>query len=1223
MIPVKPEHVTWTDAQWRAIFEKGSDILVAAAAGSGKTAVLVERLIQKVLDTDQPTDIDELLVVTFTNASAAEMKHRVGEALEKALAADPESRHLRKQLTLINKASISTLHSFCLEVIRKYYYLIDIDPGFRIADDTEAELLKDEVVEEILEHEYGIPDNHAFIELVEAVTNDRSDDALHQMIRKLHTFSRSHADPDTWLDGIVSLHETEHVQIDDHPLANYVLFHVQLEAEGAIELINLALDTARKPGGPYPRAVNFEDDLRQLNEVRHAAGWKEAEAAVSSFSMGRLKPCKGDDFDEELVEQAKKWRDQAKKMINDLKDGFFVRSPEQLLEDMNQMTGRLSTLVELVRTFEKAFKAAKEERGLVDFNDLEHFCLEILRDPDTGEPSQAAYHYRNQFKEVLVDEYQDTNMVQETILQLVKSGGEKDGNLFMVGDVKQSIYRFRLAEPNLFLGKYRTFQQAGSGQKIDLAKNFRSRPEVLDGVNFIFRQIMGEMVGEIDYDKDAELIPGAPYPTDLTVPVRFAVIDQADEDAPQEEMPEEVMDERELERSTLEARYMIKEIRSMIDGGRQIYDVKKKLYRPLEYRDIVILTRSMTWTPDMMDEFRQAGIPLYADLSTGYFDATEVAIMVSLLKVIDNPIQDIPLASVLRSPIVRCTEEELAKIRKADPKGSFWNALQAYMSSGDEDTELKEKCSWFLISLRNWRALARTGAVSELVWQLFRDTQFYDFVGGLPGGKQRQANLRALYDRSRQYESTSFRGLFRFLRFVERMRERGDDLGAARALSEQEDVVRLMTIHKSKGLEFPVVFISGMARQFNEMDLRGSYLLDKDFGLALSYVDIENRISSTTLPQMAFKEKKRLENLAEEMRVLYVAMTRAKEELILIATVPDAEKLKEKWSLAGSYKSWLLPDFTRKGARSYADWIGPALARHPHAIHSVQSGLIEDPSVWEMHQHHKQLFTEEQKKEESAAEWLTHVRNHEPVPGQSEHHEDIQHRLKWHYPYEEAAMVKSKQSVSSIKRQHETLDETGADSIVKPSKKLYGRPAFLQQEKMTAAEKGTVMHTVMQQVPLQHTPEREEIESLVASLVVREILTEEQAETVRLNHVASFFQSPLGRRMINANQVRREVPFTYAAAPAEAGIQLNVDDPVLIQGIADCLFEDDQGLVLLDYKTDYVDRADPDVNAKLAERYRLQLSLYRQALEKSLNRKIDEVYLYFFNADLTIKVEEN
>ncbi|TFD99258.1 helicase-exonuclease AddAB subunit AddA [Jeotgalibacillus salarius] len=1220
MIPVKPENVTWTDEQWRAIFEKGSDILVAAAAGSGKTAVLVERLIQKVLDAE--TDIDQLLVVTFTNASAAEMKHRVGEALEKALTENPDSRHLRKQLTLINKASISTLHSFCLEVIRKYYYLIDIDPGFRIADATEAELLKDEVIEEILEHEYGIPDNHSFTELVEAVTNDRSDDALHQMIRKLHTFSRSHADPGHWLDGIVDLHRTDGLQIDDHPLANYVLFHVQLETEGAIELIQLALDAARKPGGPSLRAENFDDDIRQLNIIRNAAGWKEVEAALSAFSMGRLKPCKGEEFDEALAEQAKKWRDQAKKMVNDLKDHFFIRSPEQLLDDMNQMTGRLSTLIELVRIFEKEFKSAKEERGLVDFNDLEHFCLEILRDPGTNGPSQAAYHYRNQFKEVLVDEYQDTNMVQETILQLVKSGNEKDGNLFMVGDVKQSIYRFRLAEPNLFLGKYRTFQQPGSGQKIDLAKNFRSRPEVLNGVNFIFRQIMGEMVGEIDYDKDAELIPGAPYPEDITVPVKLAVIDQADEDAPQEEMPEEVMDERELERSTLEARYMIKEIRGMIDNGRQIYDVKKKLYRPLEYRDIVILTRSMTWTPDIMDEFRQAGIPLYADLSTGYFDATEVAIMVSLLKVIDNPIQDIPLASVLRSPIVRCTEEELAKIREADPKGTFWDALQVYMSAEDADSSLKEKCSWFLVSLRKWRAQARTGAVSELVWQLFRDTQFYDFTGGLPGGKQRQANLRALYDRARQYESTSFRGLFRFLRFVERMRDRGDDLGAARALSEQEDVVRMMTIHKSKGLEFPIVFISGMARQFNEMDLRGSYLLDKDFGLAVPYVDIENRISSTTLPQMAFKEKKRLENLAEEMRVLYVAMTRAKEELILIGTVPDAEKLKAKWTLSGSHDSWLLPEYTRKGAKKYLDWIGPALARHKHAIHSVPSGLFEDASVWNMEVYHKQLFTTEQKKEETAAEWLSHVKNHETVPGKSDQYEDLMERLNWIYPHEAASMIKSKQSVSSIKRQHETFDETAADTLVKPSKKLYERPAFLQQEKMTAAEKGTIMHTVMQQVPLQKIPDQKDIEALVAKLIVREILTEEQAETVNVSHVTAFFQSPLGKRLLSASQVRREVPFTYATSPQKTGISQHVEDHVLIQGIADCVFEDAEGLVLLDYKTDYVDRTQPDAETILAERYRLQLSLYKKALEESLNRKIDEVYLYFFNADLTIKLEE-
>ncbi|WP_227395793.1 helicase-exonuclease AddAB subunit AddA [Jeotgalibacillus aurantiacus] len=1224
MIPVKPAEATWTDDQWKAIWEKDRDILVAAAAGSGKTAVLVERLIQKVLNPDDPADIDQLLVVTFTNASAAEMKHRVGEALEKALAENPESRRLRRQMSLLNKASISTLHSFCLDVIRKYYYLIDIDPGFRIADDTEAELLKDEVIEELLEREYGIPENDSFYELVEAVTNDRSDDALHQLIRRLHTFSRSHANPDEWLDRIIELHQTDGMDIDDHPLAGYILFHVQLEIEGAIQLIEMALQSSREPGGPAPRAVNYDDDLRQLMMLKSASGWAETETALQAISFTRLKPCKGDDYNEDLVEQAKKWRDQAKKMIDALKDSFFSRAPDRLLQDMNKMTGQLSTLIELVKEFEHGFREAKEERGLVDFNDLEHFCLDILREPGTNDPSQAAIHYRNQFKEVLVDEYQDTNMVQETILQLVKTGTEKNGNLFMVGDVKQSIYRFRLAEPNLFLGKYRSFQQPDSGLKIDLSMNFRSRPEVLDGVNFIFRQIMGEMVGEIDYDQDAELVNGAPYPKEQTTPVKLALIDQADPDVP-EETAEEVMDERELERSVLEARYMIREIRQMIDENRQVYDVKQKRYRPLAYRDIVILTRSMTWTPDIMDEFRQAGIPLYANLSTGYFDATEVAIMMSLLKVIDNPMQDIPLASVLRSPVMRCTEEQLATIRTFASSGTFWDALQAFYHQGGraKDEGLHDKLGRFLENLKKWRSIARMGSVSALVWQLFRDTQFYDFVGGLPGGKQRQANLRALYDRARQYESTSFRGLFRFLRFIERMRDRGNDLGTARAISEQEDVVRLMTIHSSKGLEFPVVFISGMARQFNEMDLRGRFFLDKEFGLAMPYVNTTARLSYDTLPQMAFKEKKRLENLAEEMRILYVAMTRAKEELILIGTVADAEKAFEKWSASGNHADWLLPDYTRKGARSYLDWVGAALVRHQD-FHEVQSDrVLPDSSKWKVNRILKEELQQNEKKDEQASADLEHVQKHEPLHVDSSYKEEVLNRLTWHYAYENASVTRSKQSVSDIKRQNEVRDEYSVDQVVKKDrKKLYDRPAFMQEEKMTAAERGTVMHAVMQQIPLTQKPDRESVQTLLSELVLKEILTEEQAKSVRINQLLGFFDSPLGKRLLSAKSVSREVPFTIAASPEEAGLKGKVNDHIIIQGIADCLFEDEQGLVLLDYKTDFTDRSNPLEEEKLAARYRVQVDLYKKALEKSLNRNINESYLYFFHSEMVIKMEE-
>ena len=602
----------------------------------------------------------------------------------------------------------------------------------------------------------------------------------------------------------------------------------------------------------------------------------------------------------------------------------------------------IETLTQLVQAFSDRFTEMKEEKGLVDFADLEHYCLDILLDPFAKKegimaPSEAAIAYQQQFKEVLVDEYQDVNMVQEAIVQLVTKEGESTGNLFMVGDVKQSIYRFRLAEPNLFLSKYNRFTNDGeeSGLKIDLARNFRSRKEVLDGTNYLFKQIMGVNVGEIEYNEAAELVKGASYPEEEPFPIELLLVDleKEERDEHEEDNSDEdqaIFDANELEQSQLEARVMAKKIKSMITERVPIFNPKTGTSRPVIYRDIVILLRSMTWAPQIMEEFKQQGIPVYANLSTGYFQATEINIMMSLLKVIDNPYQDIPLASVLRSPIVDLNEEELATIRIHNRKGKFFDAVLSFsrQKPSGESERIYDKVKPFLNRLEEWRSMARQGSLSALIWQLYRDTHFYDFAGGLPGGKQRQANLRALYDRARQYEATSFRGLFRFLRFIERMQERGDDLGAARALGEQEDVVRVMTIHSSKGLEFPVVFVAGLGRNFNMMDLRKSYLLDKEFGFAAKYVNVDKRITYPSLPQLAFKRKKKMEMLAEEMRVLYVALTRAKEKLYLLASVKSLQKKLDKWSHTLDHKEWLLSDYERAAANSYLDWVGPSLVRH-------------------------------------------------------------------------------------------------------------------------------------------------------------------------------------------------------------------------------------------------------------------------------------------------------
>jgi ATP-dependent helicase/nuclease subunit A len=1252
-IPSKPENATWTDDQWTAIMANNKDILVAAAAGSGKTAVLVERIIQKILSKDQPINVDELLVVTFTSASAAEMRHRIGEALEKAINQDPESRHLRKQLSLLNKASISTLHSFCMEVIRKYYYLIDLDPGFRIADETEAQLLRDEVMDELFEEEYGKVDNEAFFNLVDSFTSDRSDLALQEIVRNIYDFAGANPLPDLYLQSIVDMYDVTSIEkIEDLPFLQSLLFDIELQLEGAREMIDRAMDLTKIPGGPAPRAENFIDDLKGIDTLITAKkdSWNTLYQAMQTWSFSKAKMVKGDEYVKELTEKAQKLRDKAKKKIQGIKDELFSRKPEGFLRDMEEMLPLIETLVNLVKAFSIRFEKVKREKGLVDYSDLEHYCLEILSDEKRtiGEfiPSEAANSYRELFKEVFVDEYQDTNMVQETILKLVSKEDEKNGNLFMVGDVKQSIYRFRLAEPNLFLDKYHRFTKDGeqSGLRIDLARNFRSRKEVLDGTNFLFKQIMGVKVGEIEYDEAAELKSGALYPEEKPYPVELMLIDQKIENGEEPENQEEgselgEMDPTELEKSQLEARVMASKIKELIADGTGVYNTKTNSTRPLMYRDVVILLRSMTWAPQIMEEFKQQGIPIYANLSTGYFQATEVSIVLSLLHVIDNPLQDIPLASVLRSPIVGASEEELAKIRINHKKGNFWDAVSSFCKKKPSENEeaIYEKLRPFYEQLKSWRSMARQGSLSELIWQLYRDTHFYDFVGGLPGGKQRQANLRALYDRARQYEETSFRGLFRFLRFIERMIERGNDLGAARALGEQEDVVRLMTIHSSKGLEFPVVFVAGLSRNFNMMDIRKPYLLDKEYGFAAKYVNAEKRISYPSLPQIAFKRKKKIEMLAEEMRVLYVALTRAKEKLYLIGTLKDVDKQIDQWNGVSTNTEWLLKDYERAAATSFLDWIGPSLIRHRDFTslgESNTSGLpISEeinlhPSAWKI----VKMSAEDIKNQEISQlqeedQFLRIVQETKEVPVQSTYSEEIHSRLSWKYSFKDASNHRSKQSVSEIKRQREISDEYSGKDLVKSLKKtILNRPRFMQEKSLSPAERGTALHLVMQHVDFLKPINEDSIKEQLKWMVDRELLTMDQVLVIDPGLIVQFFQSPLGERILNARMVKREVPFTLALPAIEVYTDWQDDDEsIFIQGVIDCIFEDENGLVLIDFKSDGItDRYKggfEQAKPILENRYKVQVDLYTKAIEKIWKRKVSERFLFFFDGAHVLKLE--
>ncbi|WP_339254941.1 helicase-exonuclease AddAB subunit AddA [Sporosarcina sp. FSL W8-0480] len=1235
-IPVKPADVTFTDAQWKAIWATGKDILVSAAAGSGKTKVLITRMIEKVLSTTNPIDVDELLVVTFTNAAAAEMRHRMAEALEEAIAVNPDSIHLRRQLNLLNKAQISTLHSFCLNVVKQYAYLLDIDPGFRIADSTEAALLRDDTIGDVLEDAYNAENPEAMYRLADSFTSDRNDQSIETLIDKLYDYSRVHPSPERWLRMIPMQYEIgEDITIDELDFVGPLKTAIRHTLEEAIALTEDMKRIALMPEGPEPLVATADADLQWIREAKRRieeGTWEETYSFFGSLTWVKAGTIRKNTCDEELAKRAKAIRDSVKKIINSLKESYFARTPARLLDEIRLMAPAMHTLVGLVIDFGERYGQVKLDRGLVDFSDLEHFALQILAKEVDGElvPSDIATDYLNRFAEVLVDEYQDVNLLQEAIIQLVKRGSEADGNLFMVGDVKQSIYRFRLAEPGLFLGKYGRFtsNDGENGLKIDLNANFRSRKEVLDATNFIFSQVMGKRVGEVDYDDAAALKYGARYPEKETAAALTLLYEDEEEIDAEIDNEATELTGQSLKSSQVEARYMIKRIKDLMASGAEVTDAFTEKRRPLEYRDIVILMRSMSWSGEIAEEFKLAGIPIYAELSRGYFDAIEVMIMLNTLRVIDNPYQDIPLASVLRAPFVGMTENELSQVRLAAKNKPFYEALKLFMATGGAGIApaTQEKLQRFFLMFEDWRNQARRGSLSDLIWQVFSDTHYYEMVGAMPNGKQRQANLRALHDRAIDYEKTSFRGLFRFLRFIDRMQKRGDDLGAARFVSDTEDVVRIMTIHSSKGLEFPYVFIAGAGRQFNKMDFNEPYLFDQHFGLAVKAIDPDLRITYTSLPFLAMKEKKELEMRAEEMRVLYVAMTRAKEHLEIIASVKDIERRIGKWQDAQLLESGaMLPEYTRSRANGYLDWIGPAIARHSDfEKFGVMYGgsLTPDSSKWEISAYPVSSFVDTEADSEETAETEGLI----PMDEASEGYwsAEVKRRFDYVYPYMASVSKRSKQTVSELKRvslleREDEFDDFFAfrdDEVSTPY--LHTRPSFMQSRALSGAEIGTAMHTIMQHIDMTKSHSLQEIERFITELTARQLLTEDEAKAVDVKKVFRFFESPIFTRLSQSDRILREVPFTYAFDGKDG-------DHQILQGIADCLFKEEDGWVLLDYKTDRIRGLftnEVDLVDEMQKRYGIQLSLYKKAVESIAKIQIKEMVLYLFDGERIMQIQE-
>lgn len=1209
----------WTEDQRQAILDRDKDLLVAAAAGSGKTAVLVERIIQLMLL--DKVNIDQMLIVTFTQAAAGEMRQRISAALLAQLeeSAPNNDAHLeiflRDQLNLLNRASISTLHAFCLEVVKRHFHVINIDPRFRIGDDTETTIMKTEIMEELFEEEYE-QQSPGFLKLVEMFGGGKDDTPLQKLILRTYEFIQSKPEPLVWLQARVGDFNIEAENFSNCPWVQSVKSHLQIELRGAQAIFAEALELTQRPGGPSTYEKALQSDLEQVAQLQATLdedifSFYEQLTCLQHQRLART----DQDTDPGLRDHTKELRDQGKKVLKDIQTHILFQTPDQFRQDLNELYPSMTCLYELVQLFHKNYRLQKADKGIADFNDLEHFALEILAD------QEVAAEYRHQYAYIFVDEYQDSNLVQETILKRIK----RPNNLFLVGDVKQSIYRFRLADPTLFLEKYGTWCDPARQQerRIDLSRNFRSRPTIIAGVNDIFRQIMSPELGEIDYNEEVYLYPGISVPDDGVEELpgselELILIDKENDLARPDEDNADKLEEGASD-VEIEARLAAAKIMGL--QGQIFYDSKQAGYRPLEYRDIVVLMRATRQQADIYYEtLMAAGIPVYADVDRGYFQTAEINIFINLLRIIDNKRQDIPLLSVMRSPMGGFSADDLINIRVGSKATSFYEAVEQYTIAHED--ALQQRLQAFLSRLQTWKEDARYTAMDEFIWRLMLETGYFYYVGAMPGGKQRQANLRILLDRAKQYQSISLKGLFHFIKFVEKLQAGRGDMGMAKILGENENVVRIMSIHKSKGLEFPAVIVAGLGKRFNLSDTTAQVLFHKDLGLGPRYVDPELRITRDTIARIGTKYQVKLESLAEEMRIFYVACTRARDKLILLGTVSSLSKRIGPWSKQ-------INPFQLSRGRCYLDWIGPVVMRHPDGEKLRELGGVGLPI---------------NKQRESDYKWTISIQGHNNVarglfsppnpidfkqmveeklttPDEEERNH-IWSRLNWQYPYPVAVNIPSKIAVSQVK----SLQTRGLEKTITDKMPLVILPEFMkaaagpgQSSSFSGAAQGTILHLVMQHIDMARVGSEEQIRGQVEELVKGELLREEEAQVVDVPGIASFFRSSLGQRVLQARRVYREMPFNlmYPAAALFAGLDES-DEQLLLQGVIDLYFEEDDELVLVDYKTDHIT---PQNRVPIIDHYQVQVKLYKQALESILGKGVKASYLYLFDCNEEVRLD--
>lgn len=1211
--------VKWTNEQLQAIQEKNSNILVAAAAGSGKTAVLVERIIHKIID--EQMDIDKILVVTFTNAAASEMRERILEAIYKKLEENPENVHLQRQIILLNKASICTIHSFCLDVIHNHFYEIDLPSNFKIADTAEIDLLKQEVLDDLFEQKYTENDKN-FIELLENYTNYRGDEALQELVLKIYKFIQSSPFPIKWLQEKLELLKIEDKDISQTIWGKLIIQTVDDDIQESI----MQLEVTKSKMALYPEMTKFyqtiSEDIINLQDLQKYNSWDELYIKLLNFNFSKWPADKK--VINDLKEDSKEIRDKVKKHIKEKTAKLLSCSQEQAVKDLKIITPILEKLSNLVTEFTKNFAEKKKEKNCIDFNDIEHFALKILLD-ENNNPTEVAKKYKEKFEEIAIDEYQDSNLVQEAILTSISKGN----NIFMVGDVKQSIYKFRQARPELFLQKYDEYKNKEEkaqedNLKIQLFRNFRSRQNILNITNLVFESIMSKELGDINYNENEYLNYGANYPEPEEIKnyagiAELDIIDlKEDESITAFEGEEDEEEQERVEDDVLEAKFVANKIQELLNSNYMVFD-KKQGYRKIRPKDIVILLRATSnLSPIYEKELSDLELPVFSDTSGTYLDTVEIQTILSVLKIIDNPLQDIPLVVVLRSSICNFTDNDLITIRLTDRNCNFYEALIKTRLICDGD--LKNKIESFLEKLEKWKSISQYMPLDEFIWQIYLDTGYYQYVGLLPNGAMRQANLKTLFEKAKQYEKASFKGLFNFIQFIDKLKKQNGDLASAKLIGENEDVIRIMSIHKSKGLEFPVVFLCNSHKKFNMQDLNDNILLHQDIGFGPTIMDTTRKIKYSSIAKDAIKLKMKQETLSEEQRILYVALTRAKEKLYITGRSKDFTKyVQDKNKVLEMYESEniKLDAKLMKKANSYLDWIMYVYLFNQGRTITLKGESYKLSDIITLNVSNKKDLLKALAKEEvveqiDLKEKIEQILKNKSDEENKKSDQALKELLEWKYDYIVDTTLPTKSSVTKIKQEKIKLEEMlkGIESEEVEYKKSY-TPKFMQEDKkISSAEKGTLVHLCIQRLDERKDYELKDIQNMILNLVEKEIITQNEADAIDVNLIYQYTKSQLFEELRKAKEVHKEQPF-YINIPAKDVVSEaeNSKKNILVQGIIDLYYIDkNDNLILIDFKTDYISN-EPNAKEKILDKYKVQLEIYKTALEQALDRKVNKTAL--------------